>query len=353
MTKQNTFTKTDKIITRITTWIAATVGCFLMVWGIITLYHLYTYEETEDAQVEAYINPVTARVSGFIREIRYQENQDVKKGDTLLMIDSQEYQLDQEQALAGLQNSRDQIGVLESNIKTAQEIALAKKADISGAKSKLIRQQQEYERYKKLFESESATKQQMEDVQSGLDVAKADYQASLNNYQASVLKIEDNKAQIKPVISEIKRRELILKRNALNVSYTVITAPYNGKMGRRTIQIGQQIQIGQTLAFIVDQESGVWVIANFKETQLHNMKVGQQVEIVTDAYPNKKIKGNILSLSPATGSRFSLLPPDNSTGNFVKIAQRIPVKIKIDYKNPELSFLNAGMNASVKVLKGL
>lgn len=351
MTKQNTFTKTDKLVMRITTWMATIVGLFLVIWGGMTLFHLYMYEETDDAQVEAYINPVTARVSGFIKEIRYQENQVVKKGDTLLIIDSQEYRLDQEQALAGLQNSKEQVGVLESNIRTATEFAMAKKAEIAGAKSKLIRQQLEYERYKRLFESESATKQQMEDIQSALDVAKAEYEASLNNYQASLLKIEDGRSQIRPVIAEIKRRELMLERNALNVAYTFVTAPYNGKIGRRTIQVGQQIQVGQTLAFIVDQESGVWIVANFKETQLHSMQIGQAVEIITDAYPEKKIRGNILSLSPATGSRFSLLPPDNSTGNFVKIAQRIPVKIRIDHRDPRLAFLSAGMNASVVVRK--
>jgi len=351
MTKQDTFTKTDKLITTFTTFAAAIVCVSLVAWGVLTLFHLYTYEETEDAQVEAYINPVTARVSGFIKEIRYQENQNVKKGDTLLIIDSQEYQLQKEQAMAGLQNSKEQIGVLESNIKTALKIAMVNKAQIAGSQSKLVRQQLEYERYKKLFEAESATRQQMEDVQSKLEVAKADYQVSLNNYQASLSKIEDARAQVSPVISEIKRRDLVLRRNVLDVSYTVVTAPYNGKMGRRTIQAGQQIQVGQTLAFIVDKESGLWVVANFKETQLNHMHVGQLVDIVTDAYPDQKIKGRILSLSPATGSRFSLLPPDNSTGNFVKIAQRIPVKIDIDHSDPGLAFLSAGMNASVTLRK--
>jgi membrane fusion protein (multidrug efflux system) len=352
MNKQiNTHTKTDRVITIITTWIAGIVALLLLVWGIITLVHLYSYEETDDAQVEAYINPVTARVSGFVKEIRYDENQDVKKGDTLLIIDNREYQLQQEEAGAGLQNAKEQVRVLESNVQTAAKIAEVNNVQIAAAKAKLVKQQQEFERFSKLYDAESATKQQLENVQSALEVARSDYQAALNIYQASLSKVNDSRSQITPVLSEIKRRELVLQRNNLDVSYTVVTAPYNGKMGKRTIQPGQQIQVGQTLAYIVDQETGLWVVANFKETQLHDMRIGQSVDITTDAYPDRKIKGRILSLSPATGSRFSLLPPDNSTGNFVKIAQRIPVKIKIDNKAADVAFLSAGMNASVAIPK--
>lgn len=352
MNKQhNTYTTTDKLITKITTWIAGGIALALFIWGVITIFDLFKYEETDDAQVEEYINPITARVSGFIKEIRYDENQEVKKGDTLLIIDNQEYALQQQEAQAGIQIGKDQVAALQSNVETANKIAKVSSAAIEAAKAKLLRQQQEFARYQKLFDAESATKQQMENVQAALNVAQSDYQAALDNYQAALSKVNDNKSQISPVLSEIKRRELILKRNKLDVSYTVITAPYDGKMGKRTIQPGQQIQVGQTLAFIVDKETGKWVVANFKETQLHNMHIGETVAITTDAYPDVPIKGKILSLSPATGSRFSLLPPDNATGNFVKIAQRVPVKIKITDDNPVVTRLSAGMNASVSVNK--
>lgn len=353
MTKQHTYTATDKLITRITTWLAGSIALGLSVWGIITLTHLYQFEETNDAQVEEYINPVTSRVSGFIKEVRYDENQEVKKGDTLVIIDNSEYALQREEGIAVLENARSQIRVLESNVQTASRMAEVNKSQIAAVKAKLQRQQLEYARYKTLFEAESATRQQLENVKSALDVARSDYQAALNNYQASLSKVNDNRAQIAPVLSEIKRRQLLLQRNQLDVSYTVLTAPYAGKMGRRTIQPGQQIQVGQTLGFIVDGETGKWVIANFKETQLHNMHLGQAVEIVTDAYPDKKIAGKILSMSPATGARFSLLPPDNSTGNFVKIVQRIPVKIQITEAGSAVNLLSAGMNASVVVRKSL
>jgi len=351
MNKHHNYTRTDRVITKITAWTAGIIATALLIWGVITLFNFYTFEETNDAQVESYINPITARVSGFVKTIRYDENQDVKKGDTLLIIDNTEYALQREEGEAALANERSQIQVLESNVATAGKIAQVNNAQIASAKARLTRQQQEYDRYQKLFDLESATRQQLENVKSALDIAQSDYQAALSNYQAALSKVNDNKAQISPVLSEIKRRELLLQRNELDVSYTVITAPYNGRMGKRSIQPGQQIQVGQTLAFIVDQETGKWVTANFKETQLKYLKVGKKVAVTIDAYPDQQLTGQVVSFSPATGSRFSLLPPDNATGNFVKIAQRIPVKIRILNNDTVTAQLSAGMNASVKVNK--
>jgi membrane fusion protein (multidrug efflux system) len=347
MNKQNSTTKTDKIISRSTTFIASMVVVVLLIWGIVNLLDLYQYEQTEDAQLEAYINPLTARVSGFIKEIRYGENQKVKKGDTLLIIDSREYQLNQLQADAAVRNSKEQVEVITSNIKTARDLALVSRARISGAKSKLVRQQLEFGRFKKLFAAESATSQQMEQVKSDLEMAESEYQVALSNYSASNSKVKELQSQLSPLHSEIRKREISADRNALDLSYTVLTAPYDGKIGKRLIQVGQQIQIGQTLAFILDQQSGIWVVANFKETQLKNLHIGQDVKVHTDAFPDKEIWGKIESLSPATGARYSLLPPDNSTGNFVKIAQRIPVKINIDNRSKDLAFLSPGMNVTV------
>jgi membrane fusion protein (multidrug efflux system) len=347
MSKQNSTTKTDRIIARSTTFIATGLVIGLLIWGAVNLTDLYQYEQTEDAQLEAYINPLTARVSGFIKEIRYKENQQVKKGDTLLIIDAREYQLNQLQADAAVRNSREQVEVIISNIRTASDLALVSKARISGARSKLIRQQLEFARFKKLFDAESATSQQIEQVKSELEMADSEYQAALSIYSASNSRVKELQSQLSPLHSEITKRELSADRNALDLSYTVLRAPYDGRIGKRLIQVGQQIQVGQALAFILDQHSGIWVVANFKETQLKNLHIGQHVKVYTDAFPDKEISGKIESLSPATGARYSLLPPDNSTGNFVKIAQRIPVKINIDDNGKELAFLSPGMNVTV------
>lgn len=351
MKTKNNYTQTDQLITKITAWIAGVIAIALAIWGIITLVQLYSYEETNDAQVEEYINPVTSRVVGFIRAIKYEENQTVKKGDTLLIIDSSEYQLQQEEAEAGLSNAEAQISVLQSNVETTSKLSQASKSMIASAKARMIKQQQDYDRYAKLYSVESATKQQLENSKAALDVASSDYRSAMENYQASLSKINDIKAQKGVYDSEIKRRQALLNRNKLDVGYTVIRAPYNGKMGRRTIQEGQLIQAGQTLAYIVDQDAGKWVIANFKETQIAHMHINGAAEITADAFPGKKFKGKIVSLSPATGARFSLLPPDNSTGNFVKIVQRIPVKIQLTDSADVLDQLRAGMNANVSIKK--
>lgn len=343
--------KTDKIITRVTAWIAALIFVALLIWGGITLWNLYLYEETNDAQVQEYINPITSRVSGYIREIHYEENQDVKKGDTLIMIDNSEYQLQQQEAEAALANARAQLQALGSNIQTTAEASRGTQSQIAAAKARLWRQQQEYARYKRLYEAESATRQQLENVQTALQVAQSDYQSAVANYQTSVSKINDTRVQRAVLQAEIKRREAVLNRNKLDVGYTIIRAPYNGKMGRRTVQNGQLIQAGQTLAYIVDHEAGKWVIANFKETQVKSMRVGDTAKIETDAFPDQQFSGTIISVSPATGSSFSLLPPDNSTGNFVKIVQRIPVRIRLTDAPATIAQLRAGMNANVAIRK--
>jgi len=351
MNTKKDYTSTDQLITRITAWIAGLIIIVLIGWGTISLWNLYRFEETNDAQIEEYINPVTSRLTGYIKEIKYEENQSVKKGDTLIVIDNQEYKLGQEEAEAALLNAEAQIMVMQSNEETTSKIASVSQSQIASAKAKLVRQQQDYNRYAKLFKVESATMQQLENSKAALDVASAEYTSSLNTYAASVSKVKDISTQKAVYLSEIKRRQVLLKRNKLDVGYAVILAPYNGKMGRRTIQEGQLIQAGQTLAFIVDQEAGKWVIANFKETQISGMHLNEKVSIEADAFPGEKFEGSIVSLSPATGAKFSLLPPDNSTGNFVKVVQRIPVKIRLTQGVNVTEKLRAGMNANVSVAK--
>ena len=351
-TSANQFQNSNKLITKITAWIAGVILIGLCIWGAATLWELWKYEVTEDAQIEEYINPVTSRVGGYVREIKYEENQPVRKGDTLLIIDNREYQLGQQEAEAALLHAKAQIAVLRSSVSTTSKNATVNEGQIAASKAKLWHQEQEFARYEKLLEVEAVTQQQFENVKTALEVAKADYQSFLDTYQASLSKVNDIKVQREVAMAEIKRREAVVDRNKLDVAYTVITAPYDGKMGRKTIQNGQMIQAGQTLAYIVDQHEGKWVIANFKETQIRHMHTGQRVDIEADALPGEHFNGRIVSLSPATGSRFSLLPPDNSTGNFVKITQRVPVRILLTDARDKIDYLRAGMNAIVVVKKG-
>ncbi len=205
--------------------------------------------------------------------------------------------------------------------------------------------------YKKLVKVESATPQKLEAVKADYDVAQAEFSSSSNKYQASLSEVQDAIAQEAVVRAEIKRLESLLERHKLDVTYTAVTASYDGYMGRRTIEVGQMIDAGQVLAYIVNGETDKWVVANYKETQIENMKLGDTATFTADSYSNKTFKGVIISFSPATGSSFSLLPPDNSTGNYVKIVQRVPVRIRVTNPKKESDLLKAGMNVNVTIAK--
>ena len=341
------YTVTDRIITKITGWIAVLTILGLASWGGVTLYGYYKFEQTNDAQVQEYVNPVISRAGGFIVAVKFEENQPVKKGDTLLIIDNREYKLQVAQTAAAIQRSEAQLQVLESNIHTLERNANAVKAQIKASEAKVLKQKLDYERYTDLYKEESATKQKLEDIQAALDVSTSDYQTSQESFQAAESKISAVRAEKSVVMAEITRLKALLERNKLDVDYTVITASYDGRMGRRTVEVGQMIDAGEVLAFIVNNETDKWVVANFKETQIAQMQIGDTVKILADAFPNKEFKGTIISLSPATGSSFSLLPPDNSTGNYVKIVQRVPVRIRVDGDRKEIDVLKVGMNVNV------
>ncbi|MGZ3849265.1 MAG: HlyD family secretion protein [Flavisolibacter sp.] len=345
------YTVTDRIITRITGWMAGLALIALSAWGIQTLWDLHLFEQTNDAQVQEYVNPVISRAGGFIVSVHFEENQYVKKGDTLLLIDPRESEIQQEQTEASIKKTEAQLEVLRSNIKTLQETAQAAKAQIATTVAKVWKQKLEYDRYNKLYQVESATRQKLEDIKATLDVYASEQQSAQDNYEADLSKIRDKEAEIGVEKAELARLNALLDRHKLDVSYTVITAPYNGRIGKRTIEVGQMINVGEVLAFIVDDETDKWVVANFKETQVANIHIGDSAQFTADAFPDKVFKGTVISFSPATGSSFSLLPPDNSTGNYVKIVQRVPVRIRVAGKRPEIEALKVGMNVNVSIAK--
>jgi membrane fusion protein (multidrug efflux system) len=346
---ENKGNHTDQFITFLTKCSAIILLFSLMIWGGIYLWKGYSYEETNDAQVEEYVNPVSTRVSGYIRKVSFEENQQVNKGDTLVIIDNNEYQIQQQEAEASLENAKAGVGLLESSTKVLENAAKVTGSQISAAKAKLTRQEQEYVRYQRLLAGESATQQQFDNVKASFDIAVSEYQTTLNNYQASLSKVKEAQSRKASVHAEIKKSEAVLGQKKLNVNYTVILAPYRGKIGKKIIQDGQLVQAGQVLTFIVNRDAGKWVIANFKETQVGKFKLNQHAQITVDAFPGDTFHGVIESQSPATGSRFSLLPPDNATGNFVKTIQRIPVRIRLTDGPRKLNLLKAGMNANVSI----
>ena len=343
--------RTDKVIVVITQWLGVTLLAALIIWGGMYFLKAYRYEQTNDAQIDAYLSPINAKVGGYISKIYYKDNQQTKKGDTLVVIELDEYRLKRDAALAELMNSRAKLSILAANDVTQIKSIEVIKAQLSGAKAKLDQQQREYERYKNLLANESTTQQKFDNVSASLAINQSDYEQTKASLRVSESKLNDLRAQRSAIDAEIKIKEALLERQELDIKYTVITAPFDGQIGKKTIQEGQLIQPGQTLAFLVNKAEEKWVIANFKETQTSAFNIGQKVSIEVDAFPGEVFTGSIESLSPTTGSRYSLLPPDNATGNFVKIIQRIPVRIKLTDSRERLGRLSAGMNANVYVIK--
>jgi membrane fusion protein (multidrug efflux system) len=325
------------------------IACALVASGIILGIWFYVFnrnhEETNDAQVEQYVTPIMSRITGYVQDVRFNENQFVHKGDTLVVIDNREYQSKLNVALADVQNAKQNSVVAQKNAVTTASATAINESQLDGAKSNLWKTKLEYERYKALVKEEAATSQQLEKVKADYEAAQAHFEEMKNRIYSATLSTSVAEANVPTTQTNIASKQAVADNAALFLSYTVITAPYDGWIGKRTLQPGQLVKEGQSLLSIVSKEK--WITANFKETQLQHLTVGQEVQVKADAVSDKTFTGTIASLSPASGARFSLLPPDNATGNFVKIEQRIPVRIQLKDNDKQTDFLRAGMNITV------
>jgi membrane fusion protein (multidrug efflux system) len=325
------------------------IACILVASGIILGIWFYVFnknhEETNDAQVEQYVTPIMSRITGYVQEVRFDENQFVHKGDTLVIIDNREYKSKLNVALADVQNAKQSSVVAERNVATTASSTVIGESQLAAAKTNLWKTKLEYERYQALVKDEAATSQQLEKVKADYESAQAHFQEMRDRIQSSNLSTSQAQANVPASQTNIASKQAMADNAALFLSYTIITAPYDGWVGKRTLQPGQMVKEGQSLLSIVSKEK--WITANFKETQLQYLTVGQEVKIQADALNDKEFTGIIKSLSPASGARFSLLPPDNATGNFVKIEQRIPVRIQLKDTDKLADFLRAGMNITV------
>ena len=367
------------------------VAISALVGGYFWLQHAMSIEGTDDAYITGHVHQLSARVAGYVTKIAVDDNDHVKAGQTLVTIDPKDYQLSAESAKAAalkaqwqtieaksdiLTNTRQAdsqslqalsaIGSAQAQIHRAQEslndaklgVILAKTA-ITQRQSELTRAIADYERYKSLVDDRAVTtqsydkaKQDKEVAQANLDGAQATYnqmlvkvkeaEQSLLDTKTNAVKARGMQASAAAAIAATTASEKnvsvqqaaaeqaeVQYKNALTqLSYTKVLAPIEGTVGHKTVEVGQQIEKGQALMSIVSDEK--WVVANFKETQLGRMHVGQEVEIKVDRLPGKTFMGRVQSLSPASGAQFSMLPPDNASGNFTKVVQRIPVKIVFD-----------------------
>lgn len=338
--------RSKKIISYIVTLIVIIAAAL---WVGSKFIHLGNVEFTDNAQVQQQIVPVNCRVQGYIKEIKFEEYQPVHKGDTLVIIDDADMRLqvaranaDYQNALAGREVADRTVGVASANVAVTE-------ASIAEAKVVMEMAATDLERYTRLLEKEAVTRQQFDAAKTDYEAKKARYEMLARQRSATSSVVTETRQRIAQTDAGIALAEALLETARLNLSYCVVVAPCDGYASRKSIQVGQLVQPGQTLLDVVDA-SDVWVTANYKETQLKHIEPGSSVEIKVDAIPGVTFNGEVESISKATGASLSILPQDNSAGNFVKVRQRVPVRIKFtDNNSADMQRLRAGMNVECEL----
>lgn len=320
------------------------------IWVGSRFIHLGNVEFTDNAQVSRQIVPVNSRVQGYIKEIRFNEYEPVKKGDTLVIIDDSDMRLNVARARADYQNALAGLDVADRSVTSASANVAVSEAAIAEAKVLMEMASTDLARYEKLLAQDAVTRQQYDGAKTDYEAKKARYEMLSRQRSATSAVVDINRRRISQSEAGIELAKALLETAELNLSYTVITAPCDGYASRKEIQTGQLVQPGQTLLDIVDSQD-IWVTANYKETQLRHIAPGSDVEIKVDALPDVTFTGKVKSISSATGASLSLLPQDNSAGNFVKVRQRVPVRIEFsaDNKPGDMARLSAGMNVECSV----
>jgi membrane fusion protein (multidrug efflux system) len=331
------------------------------IYGWNRLQFARAHESTDDASVEGDVYPIIPRVGGPVTKVYVDDNQVVKKGDTLVTIDKADYlqrvnamqaalvaaQAQVVAASAGVSTARAGVGTAQANVRTAQ-------TSIGVSAATRARLQQDLARSTKLRNQDIIPQSDYDAVAANLKMTTAQQstaqdQVSVarNQVTAAQQQVAQAQQQIAVAKAVVKQRQSDLDNAKLQLSYTTLVAPANGVVSKKSVQPGQVVGPGQQLIGLVSSGK-TWVIANFKETQLEDMHVGQKAKLEVDAYPNEEFEGHIESLSAATGARFALLPPDNASGNFVKVTQRVPVKIVLDKEDAQHP-LRAGMSVNAIV----
>jgi len=304
-------------------------------------------ETTDDAYVKADSTIVAPRVSGYIAEVLVNDNEQVKAGQLLARIDDRDFRTALAQAKADVAASEATVRNLDAQIELQDPVIQQQAAEVDAAQANLQFAQEERVRYDALMKSGSGTVQRAQQTDAALRAQTAQLQQGKSGLAAATKKIQVLSTERARATAQLDHARAVEAQAALNLSYTQITAPVEGSVGARTLRVGQFVQAGTQLMAVVPLDA-VYVVANFKETQLTHVRNGQPVELRIDSFHATTLKGHVDSLSPASGLEFALLPPDNATGNFTKIVQRVPVKIVLD--DPGLrGLLRPGMSAEPTV----
>lgn len=341
--------------------IGAAVVAAALVYGVSNYLAGRVYETTDNAQLDGDLLPVRAGISGYVSSIRFKDNEEIKRGDTLIVFNTAELKAEVERGSAELENAKLNVavskGTAQASLQNADAAVFGSESDeqvIQSARATHDKAVTDLNRAKQLLAIKAITQTAYEQLQTQLDIAKSTY------LKAKSLKLSSasNSLGLKTrALTESKQvavsQNIILQKQAEldaareRLKYAFIIAPFDGVVTRRNVQIGQYITAGQALCAVINHHD-LWITANFKETQMNKIKPGQKVDISVDAFENIKLTGTIDSYGGATGARFALVPPDNATGNFIKIAQRFPVRIKLD-NHSGTDQLYPGLSAFVKV----
>lgn len=355
-------TKSEKKNTKKIKIIASILGSIIVI-GVIYFIIAANYISTDNAQLDADIVPIRSSVSGYIKTISFKDNEHVKKGQLLITIDDVDLKAKVAQAEAALENAKANLLSVKSNATAVSQNADASvltsssvEQNINSAKARLTRSQEDFKRIENMYNAKAATKSQYDASKADLEIATAQYEGAVSQFKSSSAQsmgirsqADAQRAQITLAEALVKQREAEMALAQTQLDNATIEAPCDGIVTKRAVETGQYISIGQPLCSTIDK-SHLWITANFKETQVKKLKPGQEVDVTIDAFPDLKITGKVESFIGATGAKFSLLPPDNSTGNFVKIIQRIPVRIELtDYPKESVDNLFPGLSAFVEV----
>jgi membrane fusion protein (multidrug efflux system) len=334
-----------KYIPRIIIFAILGIGAY---YGYSKYKYAISHEDTDNAQIETYFVPVLPRMAGYVKTINVKDYDLVKKDQVLAEIDTDEAQLildelnaDYVQAQTDVENAKANIGNLNVTVKSAE-------ANLRANFLRKEKAKKDADRDANLVAENAITRKQADDSKANFEILTAQYDAGKEDILTAKSKMPVLQAALHKAEAVLGVKKVKIEQQKLKLTYSKVYAPTSGRIGKKNVEAGQFIQAGQPLMTVV-QDANFWVVANFKETQVSNLKIGAETEIKLDAYPNRVLKGKIISIAESTGAKTSLLPPDNASGNFVKVTQRVPVKIEIEDFEKNKDILRAGLSLEVSV----
>lgn len=308
---------------------------------------VHPFESTDNAYLKSHMSLISPRESGYVREVRLEDNQPVKRGDLLVVIDDHDFQAKVAQAEAQVMLEKAGAATLETEKREQEAMIREERANIAAADAGVEKSGKDLKRFANLAKEGAVSAQSRDAAESAYKQARAERAKFVSSRQGAESRLSALDARLNESRARLKAAEAALELARIHLANTRIVAPFDGVIGNRSVQVGQLVQPGSALAYLIPAD-GLFVEANFKETQLAQMQAGQAVEIRVDALAGKVYAGEVDSFAPASGSEFSLLPPENATGNFTKIVRRVPVKIKFQ-RGADLGGLRPGLSTTVKV----